>query len=56
MTMILNSIQVFTTLFLLFATCFFGYQAYRRSEKTSDMVGNLFCFAEMVLAIFFMWR
>lgn len=56
MTMILNSIQVFTTLFLLFATCFFVYQAYRRSEKTSDMVGNLFCFAEMVLAIFFMWR
>lgn len=56
MTMILNSIQVFTTLFLLFAACFFGYQAYRKSERTSDIVGNLFCFVEMVLAVYFMWR
>lgn len=54
--MILNSIRVFITLFLIFAACLFGYQAGKSLENKSDIIGNLFCFVEMVLAVYFIWR
>lgn len=56
LTIISDSIQVVTTMFLIFAAGSFAYQAYRNCSKTSDVMGNIFCALEMIFSIYFMWR
>lgn len=55
-TIILNSIQVYTSLFLIFAAVSFLYSAYRNRVKRSEIIGNMICGLTMISALFFIWR
>lgn len=51
--MILNALQIYTTLFLVYAAIAFIYSAVK--NKTS-VIGYMICSLNMILALCFIWR
>lgn len=55
-TMIMNTIQMLTTLFLIFAVGMFLYEAWEKRKDISDLLGNAVSAFFMACAIFLIWR
>ncbi len=50
--MILNAIQIYTTIFLTYASVAFVYSALKNETA---IVGNVICSLSMLLALFLIW-
>lgn len=55
-TMILNIVQIMTTLFLAFVVGMFLYEAWKKRKDISDLLGNAVSAFFMACAIFLIWR
>lgn len=54
--MLLNTVQVLTSAFLVFAGTYFIYCALKNKNAWSGLISNLVCAGFMVSALTFMWR
>lgn len=55
-TMVMNTIQMLTTLFLVFATTMFLYGAWEKRKNISNLLGGMVCAFFMACAICLIWR
>lgn len=55
-TMVMDTIQIMTTLFLLLAAGMFLYGAWEKHKNISILSGNLVCAFFMACAICLIWR
>lgn len=54
--MIIQGIQILTSLFLIFAFCFFAYGVLKRDQQKSTALGNFVSAFFMLSALLFVWR
>lgn len=54
--MLLNALQVLTSVFLVFAGTYFIYGGFKSKNNWSGLISNLVCAGFMVSALAFIWR
>ena len=53
--MLLNTLQVLTSAFLVFAGTYFIYEGFKNKNR-SGLISNLVCAGFMISALAFIWR